>query len=168
MICEECKKRPASIHLTRIINNQKMEIHLCEECARQRDEFNVFTPFSTNSLFTSLMDMVKSHVPVEKKHRIRCDTCGMDYIQFRKTGLLGCQNCYKFFSDQLLPVLRRIQGGAQNTGKVPRRVGTGIRMRRELNQLKAQLQEAIQLEAFERAAELRDRIREIEKILEQS
>lgn len=165
MICEECKKKPATVHMTRIVNNVKTEIHLCQECARQRGELNIFTPFTTHDLFASVMDMAKSYVPVDSNRRIKCEACGMDYIQFRKAGRLGCQECYKSFGDQLLPVLRKIQGGTQNTGKVPRKAGIDIRMRREIKHLKDQLQEAIKTEAFEKAAQLRDRIKEIEKTL---
>jgi protein arginine kinase activator len=33
MMCEECQMRPATVHITKIVNNEKSQMHLCEECA---------------------------------------------------------------------------------------------------------------------------------------
>lgn len=71
--------------------------------------------------------------------------------------------CYKTFNDELMPIIRRIQKGTQHTGKVPKRAGAQFKIYREIENLKAQLRMAVEREAFEEAAELRDRIRELEK-----
>lgn len=163
MLCQECQKRPATVHMTKIVNNTKTEMHLCEECAEKRNDFQWFSPFSINDLFNSLMDMGKTSVPVDRKSSIRCNFCGMDYSQFKKTSRLGCSMCYKTFNDELMPIIRRIQKGTQHTGKVPKRAGAQFKIYREIENLKAQLRMAVEREAFEEAAELRDRIRELEK-----
>jgi protein arginine kinase activator len=163
MLCQECKKRPATVHWTKIVNNNKTEFHLCEECARQKGQFNIIVPFSINDLLAGFMDMEKPAVAVERKESYRCKTCGLDFRKFRQIGRLGCQDCYKSFANELAPILKRIQGGTRHTGKVPKRAGMGLRLRREIEQLKAQLQKAIETEAFEKAAQLRDQIRELEK-----
>ena len=162
MLCQECNKRPATVHLTRFVNNQKTELHLCQECAQNRGDLNVFTPFTINDLLASFLDMGKSSSMPDKTEPEKCSVCGMNYAQFRKTGLLGCENCYKSFKDELTPILKRMQGGAQHTGKVPKRAGTNLRMRRHIADLKAELQKAIESEAFEEAARLRDQIRDME------
>ena len=54
MLCEKCNKNPATVHVTKIINNNNTELHLCEDCARERDDFNWFTSFSVNDLLTAL------------------------------------------------------------------------------------------------------------------
>lgn len=33
MNCEECGKRQATLHLTKIVNGEKTEYHICEQCA---------------------------------------------------------------------------------------------------------------------------------------
>jgi len=165
MNCQECNQRPATVHLTKIINNRKTEIHLCEECARKRNDFSVFNPFSINDILANLMDMGKPKIPVGKIEGSKCENCGMTYQQFKKLGRLGCKDCYTAFRNDLVPILRRIQGGTQHSGKFPNRVGKGIRIKREIEQLKEQLRICIKEEAFERAAELRDRIKELEKQL---
>ena len=35
MLCQNCKKRQATIHITRIINGRKVEMHLCAQCAAE-------------------------------------------------------------------------------------------------------------------------------------
>ena len=67
MLCQECKKRPATVHLTRIINNNKTEFYLCEECARQKGQFNISVPFSINDLLAGFMGMDSPSVSVKKK-----------------------------------------------------------------------------------------------------
>lgn len=167
MLCQQCQKRPATVHFTKIVNNHKTELYLCEECANQKGDFKVFVPFSINDLLTSFLDMGKATVPVENQGLIRCKSCGMDFMQFRKLGRLGCQDCYKYFADELTSVIKRVQGSLKHNGKVPRRAGVGLRLERQIQQLKAQLQKAIEAEAFEEAAKLRDQIRELEKQLGQ-
>lgn len=167
MLCQQCQKRPATVHFTKIVNNHKTELYLCEECARQKGDFKVFVPFSINDLLTGFLDMDKTAVPIESEGLLRCKTCGMDFMQFRKIGRLGCQDCYKYFAEELTPVIKRVQGGIKHNGKVPRRAGVGLRLERQIQHLKAQLQKAIETEAFEEAARLRDQIRELERQLGQ-
>ncbi len=162
MLCQECQKRPATVHMTKIINNKKTEMHLCEECAGKRNDFQWFSPFSINDLISSLMDTGKASIAIDRISDIRCDSCGMDYFRFKKTGRLGCPKCYSAFNNELLPIVRRIQKGAQHTGKIPKRTGSKLRIHREIEDLKAQLKAAVEKEAFEEAARLRDRIRELE------
>ena len=124
------------------------------------------TPFSVNDLIASFMDMGKekpANPAVEKSVPSKCTDCGMDYNQFRKTGLLGCRECYRHFGGELDPVLRRIQGSTVHTGKEPKRCGSALVREKQIDELKAELKKAIEVEAFEQAAELRDRIKELEQ-----
>ena len=163
MLCQECKQQPATVHMTKIVNNHKTELHLCENCARQRQIFINITPFSVNDLIASFMDMGHTKPAFEKPAASKCAVCGMDYNQFKKIGRLGCQECYRYFGNELGPVLRNIQGSTQHTGKVPRRSGSALLAKKQISLLKAELKKAVEAEAYEKAAELRDRIRELEQ-----
>ena len=168
MLCQKCKKNPATVHMTKIINNNKTELHLCEDCAGEREDLNWFSPFSINDLLTSFLGPAKQTMSAGNIPVIKCDKCGLDYQQFKKTGRFGCENCYNVFKDEIYPIIKRVQGGAfRHTGKRPH--GQKIRMRtnKEIEELKGQLEEAIKVEAFEEAAKLRDRIRELENRQEQ-
>src|SRR5690554_6585666 len=115
MLCQECKQNIATVHMAKIINNQKTELHLCEDCARQREDFMNITPFSVNDLIAGFMDMGKAKPTYSKPAPSRCAVCGMDYNQFRKIGRVGCQECYKYFGNELRPVLRKIQGSTTHS-----------------------------------------------------
>ncbi|MFA5881294.1 MAG: UvrB/UvrC motif-containing protein, partial [Eubacteriales bacterium] len=78
---------------------------------------------------------------------------------------LGCPTCYDVFENKLDPVLRRIHGNPRHTGKIPKRTGGTIELRREIEELKRELQAAITSEEYEKAAEVRDKIRGLENKL---
>ncbi|MFY9176622.1 MAG: UvrB/UvrC motif-containing protein [Caldicoprobacterales bacterium] len=163
MLCEKCNKNPATVHVTKIINNNKTELHLCEDCARERDDFNWFTSFSVNDLLTSFLGPMSPARSSDSIPVVKCDKCGMDYQKFKKLGRFGCQNCYEVFKDEIYPIIKKVQGGAfKHTGKRPHSQNIRMRTSREIEELKRQLENAIKIEAFEEAARLRDRIRELE------
>lgn len=38
MLCDNCKKNEATVHMTRVVNGKKSERHLCNACAKQQGE----------------------------------------------------------------------------------------------------------------------------------
>lgn len=166
MICQECGKRPASLHFTKIINGEKTEFHICEACAREKGESIPGAPngFSIHSLLSGLLDFEPSTSGsgIQPK-AIRCDECGLTYTQFSKIGRFGCSSCYKHFADHLDPLLKRVHGNTVHVGKMPKRYGGQIQFKREIDQLRKDMQSRIEKEDFESAAQIRDRIRELEK-----
>lgn len=163
MLCQDCKKRLASIHMTEIVNNKKTEFHLCQECAQKKEGFVMFAPLSINDLLASFLNTDKPTQATEMKEAEKCGTCGIDYNVFRKSGRLGCGDCYKSFRNQLMPIIKRVQGGTVHSGKVSKRTGSDLRMQRRIDQLKKKLRKAIELEAYEEAAGIRDEIRKTEQ-----
>ena len=99
MLCQQCNKRSATVHLTKYINGQKTEVHLCQECARQRSDINIFAPFTINDLLSGILDMAAPSTVIGKGKDIKCRTCGMTYSQFKKVGRVGCEDCYKSFNE---------------------------------------------------------------------
>lgn len=163
MLCQECKKNPATVHMTKIINNNKTEVHLCEICAGKKEDFNWIALFSINDLLTSFLDPIKVSMAKEQTAPVKCENCGMEYSQFKRTGKLGCSNCYKAFKNEIYPIIKRIQGGSRHTGKIPQGQEARIQTNMEIEDLKYKLDESVKKEAFEEAAILRDRIKELEK-----
>lgn len=182
MICQECKQRDATVHFTKILNNTKQEFHLCESCAREKGDVmmksfgspnfgtNPFgeSAFSFQNLLGGLLGF-EGATTVSKGIKAqqgptRCATCGMSYPQFAQVGRFGCADCYTTFAPHLEPLLRRIHGGATaHTGKVPQRAGGRIKIQKQIEALRAELQQTISGERFEEAAILRDRIHELER-----
>jgi protein arginine kinase activator len=101
--------------------------------------------------------------PVEFKKR--CTRCGFTYDDFKKTQRLGCPDCYNTFQVQINKILRKIHGSIKHAGKTPGKTSKATKIRKEIEKLRKELQDAISLEEYERAAVLRDKIKEAEKIL---
>lgn len=169
MKCQSCNERPATVHITKIINGQKSELHLCEECAKQKrigfssgglSSFIEEEGFSIGKLLSSFFDY-PANIYEEKAQEKACDNCGMSFPRFTETGRFGCSRCYNEFANQMNPLLRRIHGKTYHVGKIPRRTGKQLRIKSEINRLKRELQEAVNAEEYERAAILRDKIKQI-------
>jgi protein arginine kinase activator len=173
MICQECNKKPATVHFTKIVNGEKSEFHLCESCAREKGEAmymqaGYMSPagFSIQNLLGGLLNYgFPGSIPTGQQTSLRCGTCGLTYAQFSQVGRFGCSDCYRAFSQQLEPLLRRIHGSATHTGKVPRRAGGVIRLKQDIEEMKRNLQRLVEQEKFEEAAVLRDKIKELEQQL---
>ncbi|GAA0177973.1 UvrB/UvrC motif-containing protein [Clostridium sediminicola] len=168
MLCEICNKNEASIHVTKIINGNKQELNICAVCADKMGELNIvpdmdiISPFSFQNIVSGLMDYVNTNTLKNKGKDLTCKNCGLTYREFKEKGLLGCSECYNSFNQMLSSVIKGVQGNIEHYGKIPKISGGEILKKRKLLNLKEQLQKAIVLEEYERAAEIRDKIREIE------
>lgn len=166
LLCEECGKRPASVHVTKIVNNQKMQQRLCQECARTKWEdmgFFVQPHLTMQSLLSGLLSSAGgAQIGSSPAIQARCSNCGLPFREFARTGFLGCGHCYQQFDEQLRPIYKRIHGDTEHKGKVPLRCGGRARVTREIESLRKELQECIRVENYERVAVLRDRIKALQ------
>ncbi len=171
MLCDLCKQSQATVHLTEIVDEQMTEMHLCEECASHKGA-QMESHFGLSDLLAGLADFGKTTGPEETVETTTCPSCRLSYEAFRKIGRLGCAACYETFKESLGSLLKRIHGSTQHVGKVPHRPAgqpavarpaTAARPRNELAELRRKLAQAIDQEAFEEAAKLRDQIREHER-----
>lgn len=177
MICQECNQRPATLHFTKIMNGEKTEFHLCDKCAQEKGEMFMMkgtSGFPIHNLLAGLLN-VDQAFPQPKQdafHQeeiLQCSHCNMTFPQFVKVGRFGCSHCYQAFKSQLKPILRRLHSGNWNhTGKIPEKVGGNIRLKKELEDKKNKLKELITKEEFESAAIIRDEIRSLERLLNDS
>jgi len=168
MFCEECKEKPATVHLTQVFNGQKVESHLCEVCASQKSGF-LFDSANKFSIPNLLGGMFGSNYSVQNVSTIaipsKCPNCGMRFIDIRQVGKLGCSECYKVYEQELEAPLRRIHGNSQHLGKIPVRGGEKVLIRKQIEVLKNKLQEAVKEEKYEKAAEIRDQVKQMENKL---
>jgi len=156
--CDNCDK-PATVHLTEIVDGQKIEKHLCEDCAAT-EGITIKTDVPISQL---LEDFILHGTAGAEVADRTCDVCGMSFSDFRSNGLLGCSHDYDAFSEVLEPLLERAhEGASQHIGKVPRRAGSDQKMINAVLRLRAELKKAVTAEDYERAAELRDQIKKLE------
>jgi protein arginine kinase activator len=148
------------VHLTEIVNEQMTELHLCEACANQKGA-QVESHFGLADLLSGLADIGKPQEPEDVAVKT-CANCGMTFEDFRKVGRVGCADCYQTFKQSLGNLLKRIHGSPIHLGKSPARLVKPAKARTELAELRRKLERAIDQEAFEEAAKLRDQIRWME------
>lgn len=162
-VCDICGSRKAIVHLTQIENNQMSTSHLCKKCAAAK---GVEGPGEAATLPLSNFLAQLGDEPGSKPSAATaeaCSFCGLAFADFREAGRLGCPHCYTAFEDYLRGLLRRVHGSTQHVGKVylpPDPSASDVQKQLEL--LRYKLQRAVDCEDFERAAELRDRIRMME------
>lgn len=156
MKCDKCD-RPATVHMTEISGDQKIEKHLCEECAASEG-----ITIKANVPITQLLeDFVLATTAGTEVAELQCDVCGLTFGEFRHAGVLGCPQDYDAFAKALVPMLERAhQGASRHIGKVPLRAGSDQVRLNTILRLRGELKNAVAAEDYERAAELRDRIKE--------
>lgn len=174
MQCTYCPGNQASCHLTKIVNGQTVEVHVCEKCIPQVADPDLIEV----DLWESVAKLAKSKGQVDPAKKIepqpseisaktilfgssanpvqQCSHCGFTHEDVRKTGRLGCPQCYDVFTEMLHDVLNDCQKGMQHTGKIPASMRGLQRLR-----LEKELGQAVMDERFEDAAMLRDQIAQL-------
>lgn len=162
--CDNCGAKVATVHLTEIKNGKKFEKHLCEQCAAQDGGFPTKGHTPINELLTNFVMQHSGLQP--REYTAACEECGTTWAEFRQTGLFGCEHDYDRFERDLGPLLQRAhEGFTHHVGKVPTRRGSSaVAMRRalDLSRLRRDLARAVEAEDYERAAKLRDQIKQAE------
>ena len=162
MLCDECGERPAEIQLTTIEESEMKTHHLCSVCASEKGVS------SSTSAKAPLVDFLAQLGKTEPQDSSReqgepCPYCGTTAADFRRTGRLGCAECWAHFDSRLRGLVRRLQGSAQHVGKLYVHSGSELGDRlAQLAGMRRRLQRAIETEDFETAADLRDGIQELE------
>lgn len=156
--CSNCKK-PATIHLTQIINNKIHKVDLCEDCPYKKGV--------TDPEGFSLADfLLKPPASIGGDQSLQCEACGFTPADFKKTGRFGCPHCYETFKQILEPMLSNMHKDVVHRGKVPEKALARMSRKRRLDQLESDLQEAVKLENYEEAARLRDLIAQTKQALD--
>jgi len=117
--------------------------------------------FTMGDLLAGLISSGSVPLKMDILQQPKCDICGLSYDKFKSTGRFGCSNCYNVFGERLNPLFKRVHGNTTHTGKIPSRAGVRIKTIRLVEKLKIELEKAIQNEEYEKAAQLRDEIKEI-------
>ncbi len=189
MLCDNCHKNEATIHIQEVAKGKKKSLHLCSECASKKSPdaglgniggFNIsqlLYDISTNFGLPGLTDALNKSDATSGKlddkaptKELICPVCTWNSEKLRKTGRLGCSNCYKVFKNILDKALPNMHRGKIHIGKNPAQstAGAGPRRMQELLEFQKQLDQAIQAEEYEKAAEIRDQINDLKEELNSS
>jgi protein arginine kinase activator len=159
MNCDVCKSNEASVFLTQIVDGKMQKVNLCESCSKAK---GVDDP--TGFALADLLLGLGAAQEIERGSGTaqRCSVCGFSQADFKKTGRLGCAQCYETFSEGLNSLLKAMHKGTHHTGKVPARISRQLERETALKTLQRDLQKAVADENYESAAQIRDQLRQLE------
>ena len=159
MLCDICKQNKATVHYSQIIEGKTKKVDVCESCSKAK---GVDDPqgFSLADLLLGLgaaQEIEQSSTGGD----LKCPHCGFTHADFKKSGRLGCSDCYITFADGLEGLLRTMHKGTRHIGKVPQSLRQTQDLNERLKSLEKKLEKAVGQEDFETAVGLRDEIRQI-------
>ena len=117
--------------------------------------YNIFSDFSD---FFNSFDVTPVYREVQK-----CPMCKRSYQDFRSTGRFGCAKCYETFKTPVSMTLKQIHQNTTHTGKIPSGSALELKKKREYENLKSQLQQAVASENYELAATLHKQLKSLEE-----
>ena len=164
MKCQKCDKF-ATFHITELTSGKPVELHLCEDHAREYLSESGEQNEATTALSSSLAQNIALNQAVENLQEVDqqvCPVCGISFFEFRNKGRLGCPFDYTCFGEQLGVLIENIHGERQHVGKSPHAAQDAPDRRTQLIKMRRELDEAVAIEDYENAKTLRDQIREIE------
>ncbi len=160
MMCEKCGKNLATTHIKTVINGAVNEKNLCAFCAAKEG----YSSFGGHSLSNMLAQMLYDAGTEKNLANGRCKCCGASFSDIAESGKVGCSECYETFKEELLPTLNRLHGKVKHVGRAPSfNKGEEDSLDKRISKLKDELSAAVKSEEFEKAAQLRDEIKLLEK-----
>ncbi len=158
MRCDVCQAKEATVFLTQIVEGKMQKVNLCESCSKEKG-VNDPTGFALADL---LMGLGAAQEIESKAGALKCPVCGFTQADFKKTGRLGCSACYTVFAEGLAGMLKNMHKGTLHIGKAPADFRARHEQGEKLRALQESLHQAVASEEYERAAALRDQIRQME------
>ena len=151
MKCQKCEKE-ANFHYQSNINGEISEYHLCEGCAHEQELATAFS-YESRPAFGGFFG-------------------GAELLDSFFTGNLTPFSGRSLFSPATIPIRLAFfptapeistNSAKKNTDNIPNTADAELSAKREISALRGQLRSAVEAEQFEKAAELRDKIRGLEK-----
>ncbi|MCL1997080.1 MAG: UvrB/UvrC motif-containing protein [Defluviitaleaceae bacterium] len=153
MLCDNCKKNQAAVYIEQITNGETTEVNLCYKCS-----LDFHSPMFLNNILKGMFH----NIGEKNVATIQCPSCQITLSEFRKTGKLGCNQCYPTFKKEISTILKNIQWGTSHRGKIPQKNSADLLVKKEVQRLRREQATAIEREEYEEAARLRDKIKEME------
>src|SRR5437016_7216283 len=157
MLCDICKQNVATVHLTQMVEGKTKKVDLCEACSKEKGVDDP-TGFSLADLLLG-QGAAQEMAQAAAGSDLKCPACGFTQADFKKTGRLGCADCYTTFADGLEGLLKSMHKGTKHVGKVPQHLQQSRELSEKLKSLQKKLDKAVADEDFEQAAVVRDEIK---------
>ncbi len=161
MLCSICKEKTATVHLTQIVGDKMQKMDLCEDCAKAK---GINDPTSFGLADLDLVLGLGASQQLEQAAGgvvLKCPRCGFTQADFKKSGRLGCPECYITFAEGLAGLLKTMHKGTRHTGKAPEALRATRENADRMKTLQTRLARAIKDENYEQAAQVRDEIKQL-------
>lgn len=190
MLCEQCRKREATVKYVEVAGGVKTEHNLCAQCAGKLDlgQYSALFEgeFPLGKLLSGLLGIPDAAQDESRFAGVVCPVCGTTYEDFVKNSRFGCEDCYSVFDPLIGENIRHLQGSERHVGKRPAAYGDtaertasgedlGDREAKapeagedRIQRLSLQLKNAVRREDYQEAARLRDEIRGLKEEVDQN
>lgn len=162
MLCDFCKKNEATIYLEQLnAQGQKKKINICTECAIARGIGP--DPQSLGqvvNLFNELSETAKKLAEINNR---LCPVCGRKLGEIKRTGKVGCPECYAVFKNEIRFFLNKNGAKELYKGTMPARLSSFHSVLTDRIALQNKLNFAVEHEDYEKAAMYRDYLKALEK-----
>lgn len=168
-LCEACGQNPPTVHYVEVVGGEKRTRAVCDECLSEKGF--VIDPGviqkAANHLVEHMHELLGGGGP-PVPHRPRppepvsieeCPGCGLSWDDFKENSRFGCGACYGHFQIEVDGVLERLHGATLHLGRIPQHAEERARRKARTSEIRAELDDAIKAEDYERAARLRDALR---------
>ena len=173
MLCDKCKENEAIIFYREVINDHEKTMRLCADCAAEAEKSGLIGKSKPLDIFDNMEfpgDVTfflggLFGVPAYQKQKTneakKCTLCASTFAELVKSGRVGCPECYKVFAEELAGTVSRLHGATTHCGRAPGKLREGYARRAQIKELEAELKSAIESEEYERAAEIRDKLKSL-------
>lgn len=161
MLCELCEQNEANIVIKQITEAGKsVSCHICDRCAH---EHGLDAETDNTKAVAELFKLIEKK-KADAQNAVTCMSCGTKLSDILETHHLGCADCMIYFKGFIEEALKKNSDDIRYTGKVPKEFNILNRPTETetVQNLQAQMEEAVKIENYELAAYLRDKIKEME------
>jgi protein arginine kinase activator len=187
-LCSKCETHPASVKVVKMQQGSAKQFWLCASCAMQESPYssggtlpNSPEPAKTlEDVLAGFLQKVGSEGAARPAQDVDsgCGSCGLPWEAYKTSLILGCPDCYHSFASALRTDLRKFHGAIQHQGRGPTRSTAGLErvvrgaipgpdqelldLSQGIEELRRQIQLAVDEEDYRRAAELKARMTELQ------
>lgn len=168
MLCERCHAHPATVHMVQVVNGHRKEEHLCSECAEKEHVFQKEQSFFGQGFLDSPLDhffggSMLGHL-LEDPFGTRTleDQGGGQFIEVSPEKLPENESSYDRFKEAIRPSFQKGKHEIPVKEAKKEEKADAPAESEELQALRKELKSCVDREDFERACEVRDKIKALE------
>lgn len=163
-MCEHCHKEIATVFLTQVYEGKKIELHVCNQCAKEKEALLYDNTSSFQQFLGGLLKLSNNEIEVKNDLKPSCPNCSLTLDEFRKNSKLGCATCYTSFEPYIKHIVKSVHGSFEHTGKKPTRMYYHICIADKIEDLEGRLRLALLQEEYHEAALIRDELHRIKEV----